>query len=104
MYMPVATPASSTPTAQQATRAAVPCTSGTSQRTTSIVPPMTIALLTVPTPGTLAQRDPEQEHARPTRIDHVPIGMPVCRESPWWSTSHGTSPYPPSTSSDELIP
>ena len=70
----------------------------------SIVPPMTIALLTVPTPGRSRSGIHSSSTARPTRIDHVPIGIPVCRESPWCSTSHGTRPYPPSTSSDELIP
>ena len=92
MYMPVATPESTRPVTQQARRTAVPCTSGTSQSTMSIVPPITIAFETVPMPGRSRSGIQSSSTTSPTRIDHVPIGMPVCSSSPWCSTSHGTSP------------
>ncbi len=104
MYIPVAIPFASTPTRQQAQRSTVPCASGTSQSTRSITAPITIAFASVPSPGRSRSGIQNSRTTTPTRIDQVPIAIPVCRSRPWWSTSHGTSPCPPITSSDELTP
>src|SRR5579884_169516 len=104
MYAPVATPLRKTPPTRQATRAAIACGACTWPSTRSIVAPTRTTLLSVPMPGRCRSGIQSKSTATPTRIAHVPIARPKVRESPWWKTSHGSSPRPARTSSDELTP
>ena len=57
-----------------------------------------------PDPEPLAQWPPPTSTTTPTMIAHVPTPSPNVRESPWCSTSHGSSPSPASTSIDAVTP
>ena len=97
MYMPVATPHSSTPAAMQPILAAHPETRGNVARLTFIDSPTSTTLLTVPTPGRCRSGIQNSRTAAPTMMVRVPISRPACRARPWWKTSHGSRPSPERT-------
>ena len=97
MYMPVAIPHSSTPPTMHPIRAAQPVASGTSSRPTFNDTPTSTTLLTVPGPGRCRSGIQNSRTAAPTITDTVPIARSSCSASPWWNTSHGSSPRPERT-------
>jgi hypothetical protein len=94
MYAPVAIPLRRTPESMTAYRAANPWTDGMSASTTSITNPTTITLLSVPIPGRWWSGIHTIRTSTPTMITHVPTPSPSLRDSPWCSTSHGSTPRP----------
>src|SRR5919107_488584 len=79
-------------------RAAASCGGPSSARQSSRASPTTTTLLSVPSPGRWRGGIHSSITSAPAMQTQRPVPMPVWRESPWWSTSHGSLP-----SSDRMI-
>src|SRR6185437_15049122 len=77
MYMPVATPFSTTPDAMTATCTGSECGGGTTARTRSITAPTSTTLHSVPRPGRCRSGIQSSSTTAPTMIAQVPTGTPV---------------------------
>ena len=104
MYMPVATPLSSTPESSNVHRAAGSWAGSNAIRQSSITRPTTTTLLSVPSPGRWRSGIHSSITSAPARQTQIPVPMPVWSESPWWSTSHGSLPSPDRMISEALAP
>ena len=58
---------------------------------------MTMTLAIVPMPGRLRSGIQASSTATPTTADAMPMVIGVRSASPWWNTSHGSSPSPART-------
>lgn len=69
-----------------------------------MVRPMAKTLEKVPSPGRCRRGTHSSRTSAPTATDTVPMLHPVRWASPWWNTSHGSSPSPARTRNAELAP
>ena len=104
MYSPVATPFSTTAATITVARTGSERGGATVARTASMTAPIKITLHSVPRPGRCRSGIHSSSTAAPTMIAQVPVGIPVRRDSPWCSTSHGSTPSPARSSIESLIP
>ncbi len=104
MYRPVATPLRTMPAVSRAACGSTPCTPGTTASVASMDSPTANTLETVPSPGRCRSGTHSSSTSAPTATDTVPMLHPVSPASPWWKTSHGSSPSPARTRSAELAP
>lgn len=103
-YRPVATPFRAMPPSSRATRGASACTGGRRPSVASAARPTTTTLLAVPMPGRCRSGIQASRTAAPTMMTTRPSGSPVCRASPWCSTSQEARPSPEATISAVLAP
>ena len=104
MYSPVPTPLVRIPAARKTTRTTSARGWGSSGSTASATSPTTITLLTVPMPGRCRSGTQSSRTATLTAMSTDPMGSPARLASPWWNTSHGSSPSRAETSSGTLTP
>lgn len=82
MYMPVATPHSTTPPTRQATRPGQLDVCGSTARPTSSETPTSTTLLIVPSPGRCRSGIHNSSTAAPTMITSAPMDSLACRARP----------------------
>jgi len=104
MYSPVAMPLVRIPAARKAARTASARGWGSTGSTASTTSPTTITLLTVPMPGRCRSGIHASRTTTLTAMTTQPIGSPARLASPWWNTSHGSSPSRAATSRATLTP
>jgi len=104
MYSPVATPFRTTPDTITTARTASERGGVTRARAASMTAPTKITLHSVPIPGRCRSGIHSSNTSAPAMIAQVPTGIPVRRDRPWCSTSHGSTPSPASSNMESLIP
>jgi hypothetical protein len=104
MYMPVATPLSTTPDTSSTMRSHMADGVGISQSAASTARPTTTTLLTVPMPGRCRSGIHSSSTTAPVAITTVPNDTGRCLATPWWNTSHGSRPSRARIISAMLVP